>query len=478
MAFNHKLNEKLQILLYQNKDRFFLLDLKGLLFAEIDYLYYRILIDWNGENDEEINLALANQFTDIQIKEAISEIRCLIAEEKLLKEFPEKQPDEVPGLLWFHMTDLCNMRCRYCFNHDGKEKILQRMMTFEIAKKAIDYYFGICKDSYTYFHFIGGEPLLNFPVIKEIVIYIEEEAMKREIRVGYIITTNAVAMTEEIAKFLAAHKFSVVVSIDGDEDCQNQNRLLPDGGKSYAKVIEGYETLRKYLQSITAKVTLTKQTVGKLKSIKEHLHLLGFKSVSYQLVVSSLSDLVVNEDDLEQLKNTLQFLAEDFEKDICNFKYFDRFMGWMEKIYKKPYRSGCGFINQSKVVVDPDGYLYTCEMAVGDKDFIVGEVEEGVNLDKYQPLLPPSLKERPICKDCWLRKYCDGGCYYFSYLQTGDFDHPNPIVCKEIKESFLKSIYIYTTLYIKNPEIIEMMFGNRVFSKEDLLHALSAESNA
>lgn len=468
MNSTHMFNRELNILLYQNGDYYFLLDLNGFMFAEIDYLYYLVLANWDGDNDTEVCRMLLKQFPENTVREVFLELRKSMKEMGLFQKLPEQKKGQVPSLMWFHLTDYCNLRCRYCFNHEGKVDVPQRMMSLETAKKAVDYFFSICEVKYTYFHFIGGEPLLNFEVIKGIVLYIEEQAQKCGIGVEYIITTNGLGINHEVAQFFKEHKFAVVISIDGNEECQNENRPLPGGQESYDQVIRGYEILREYLSSVTAKVTLTRQTIGKFYEIKQHLHQLGFRSVSYQLVVSSMPELVVNEEDIPPFINILEKIADNFIEDLKESKYIDKFMGWMEKIYKTPFNTGCAFTNFSKVVVDPDGYLYTCEMAVGDKNFIVGDIEAGINLNKYNLITAPTLENRPVCKDCWLRRYCDGGCYYFSYLQAGDFDHPNPVVCKEIEQSFLVSLKVFTSLYIQSPRILEYFFGNAALSREEI----------
>lgn len=468
--FSYLINEDIKVILCRNKGRYFFLDLNSGLCAEIDYFCYETLINWNGLNDKYVINKLKNKIDVNVIKNSISNFKKIKDKNTVRKNMNSKKQNNSFTNLWLHITNKCNLNCDYCFHSDGKKMNIDNEMSLYTAMKIVDFFMDNTDSTFVNVQFIGGEPTVKFDLIVKIVKYINKKALASGIRTGYSLTTNAVSITSDMVDFFNKNNFKITVSIDGDKENHNIHRKFKNELGSYSKVEKGVKLLRKKMDFITAKITLTKTTISNFNYIINYIFDLGFDSISYQFVGSSSCDFTIDKEHFLIFKNDLGTVFNNFKKDILSgeFKIIDRLIGWMQKIYQKPIRNECTIFSDKKLVVDTNGNFYRCEMAVGNEDFVIGNLKDGINLSESKPLMPPLLKERPICTDCWLNTYCDGGCYYSSYLKYGHFNKPDKISCMEIKDSFIKSLSLYTSLYIYDFKLIEILFANRFDSKEDI----------
>lgn len=370
----------------------------------------------------------------------------------------------------FHMTDRCNLHCLYCYREAIPGKT-DRSIDFSIAKKVLDRAVYNQYQKVT-LQFIGGEPLLCFKEIKEITEYADKIFRRNNIRYGCSITTNGILINDEMAKFFKAYKYHVTVSIDGVESIHDLNRRTKDGRGSYRDVVKGINILHKDGLITTARMTITKESIPEMYNSVKHLFDLGFTNVAYQLNTLCKEDELFDETDLEKLKEEYKKITQLFGENLLARKLalFDQLYGYMKAVIFRPGRSECSFLSMNKILIDPIGDLYRCEMSVGNQDFKIGDYIQGIDQEKFHSLSPPRLSERKKCQDCWLNRYCNGGCYFSAYITDHNFDDRKVYFCEDNKICFIHSIYLLTLFYMKDPDGFNILFLQENADKEGLKH--------
>jgi uncharacterized protein len=456
--FKYKLIQSSRIIIHQIGNRYFFFNLNNGLFAEIDQSFYKILEPWDGRDVSILEESLREIYAQEDTFNILQALDLGNKTKNHSKPSTPVHPDNrTLSNLWLHVTDHCNLKCTYCFHNESTKQSNLMKMDISSARQAVDYLFSNRGARQLGIHFFGGEPLLNFTLIQALIPYIDLKEKEENVRVNYSISTNAVNMTREMASFLKENKFFVTVSIDGDEENHNRTRPLNNGKGSFSEVKKGVQILKEFFPHLTARITLTKQSVGHLAHIFDVLFEMGFSSVAYKFVGVHENELIDSNEDINVFSREFEKIVDRFYDDLINQTphVVDRCMGWLQKIYRKPAFSECSFALDGKFVVDPKGDFYRCQETVGDQRFIIGNLKDGIDLQKHRPLLPPKLDKRLGCKECWLNGYCDGGCYYANYTRSHDFEHPVTENCKENKKSFMESLLLYTALYMENPDLID-----------------------
>lgn len=337
----------------------------------------------------------------------------------------------------------CNLRCVYCYGNGG-EYTNKGIMSEKTAFDSVDFLINNSDDEELFITFFGGEPLLNFKLIKEVVEYCK----KREIDAGrkfrYSITTNGTLINKEIEKFLKDNKFIMQISIDGEKEKHNANRYDINGIGSYETVIKKTENLRKD-SLISARATVSSNNMGYVE-IFEHLVSLGFRVVPIAIAKNMLKDSDYNE------------LYKEYEKYISHFEKLIQ-MGNIEKakkmidlysaIEKIEYGSerylGCG-VARNMYAVDIDGRLYPCHRFVANKEYSLGDIKNGVSTKKSEFIKNLHIGNHEQCKDCWAQNLCLGGCPNENLLETGSINKASQKNCILTKLMYEKLIEVYVRL--------------------------------
>ncbi len=335
--------------------------------------------------------------------------------------------------LCLHISHDCNLACKYCFADEGEYHGGKReLMSFEVGKAALDF---LVANSGTRRNlevdFFGGEPLLNWDVVKRLVEYGRSIEKEHDKNFRFTLTTNGVLLNDEIMEFANKEMANVVLSIDGRPEIHNLMRPFRRGDGSYdlivpkfKKVAESRNQERYYVRG-----TFTRNNLDFSKDVL-HLADLGFKQISVEPVVAQpTDDYALKEEDLDILFKEYDELAAEMVKRHGTDKDFNFFHFMIDLeggpcVYKR--LSGCGS-GTEYMAVTPTGQLYPCHQFVGNEDFLLGDVYEGVkNTARVDEFKHCNVYAKESCKDCFARFYCSGGCaanaYNFSGNILGDYE--------------------------------------------------------
>lgn len=341
----------------------------------------------------------------------------------------------------------CNLRCKYCYGGDGQYSE-KGFMSLDIAKESVDFLMKNSSREKVSIVFFGGEPLVNFTLIKEVVAYSKELGKEYGKDVRFSMTTNATLVNEEIASFLKENKFTITISIDGDEETHNINRYYANKRGSYKDVLKGIEILKKSEVSIIARGTISPENINMTKSV-DHLIDLDFKT----LFLSEALNLFDKEEDFENLNKHYEEMVDQYREYLKNGEY-DRL--YKNKTVKKILdRLGsigirnkfCGAMINT-ITIDKDGYIYPCHRFVANKEYKIGNIRSGIIEDRYEEFVQRDLKltSREKCFSCWAYKICGGGCPNENLLATGKCNDPYEKKCEVFKKYVENILDLYLEL--------------------------------
>ncbi|MBE5860172.1 MAG: thioether cross-link-forming SCIFF peptide maturase [Butyrivibrio sp.] len=387
------------------------------------------------EQLSEKNPCVIGSYPESDVKDALSDILELRRAgvmytddvyENYVEEFKER--DTVVKALCLNIAHDCNLRCKYCFADEGEYHGRRALMTEEVGKAALDF---LVKNSGSRKNlevdFFGGEPLLNWEVVKKLVEYgrsIEKEHNKN---FRFTLTTNGTLLNDEILEFANKEMGNIVLSIDGRKEVNDKMRPLKGGQGTYdtivpkfKKVAESRHQLRYFVRG-----TFTHNNLDFFEDVK-HLADLGFKQISVEPVVAKPEDWYsIKEEDIPYLCDQYDKLAKFYlerkkEGNGFNFFHFNIDLEGGPCVAKR--LSGCGS-GCEYLGVTPWGDLYPCHQFVGNEDFIMGNVFDGITRKDIQKQFKESnVYSRPECQKCFARYYCSGGCAANAYNFNGDIN--------------------------------------------------------
>jgi len=378
-----------------------------------------------------------------ECREAISEILelkeagMLFTEdmyEDYIRDFKNRQT--VVKALCLHIAHDCNLACRYCFAEEGEYHGRRALMSFEVGKKALDF---LVKNSGSRVNlevdFFGGEPLMNWEVVKELVAYgrsLEEPYHKR---FRFTLTTNGILLNDEIQEFLNREMSNVVLSIDGRKEVNDRMRPFRGGQGSYDVIVPKFQKLAESRNQTNYYVRGT-FTRNNLDFSKDVLHLadLGFKQISVEPVVAGDDEEYgIRQEDIPAILEEYDRLAAallERKKEGKDFQFF-HFMIDLEGgpcVAKR--LSGCGS-GCEYLAVTPWGDLYPCHQFVGQEEFLMGNVEEGITRPDISDMFRAcNVYSKEKCKSCFARFYCSGGCAANSWNFHGTINDVYDIGCE------------------------------------------------
>ena len=350
--------------------------------------------------------------------------------------------------LCLHIAHTCNLNCSYCFASQGKYHGDRALMSFEVGKQALDFliaHSGTRKNLEV--DFFGGEPLMNFDVVKQLVAYarsIEKEAGKN---FRFTLTTNGVLIDQDVIDFCNKEMSNVVLSLDGRKEVHDRFRVDYAGHGSYDKIVPKFQELVRQRdgKNYYMRGTFTHHNPDFLEDIKTMLNL-GFTELSMEPVVTAKGDPSgLTEEDLPILMQQYEDLAKlqlERYKEGRPFTFYHYMIDLTGGpcIYKRI--SGCGS-GTEYMAVTPWGDLYPCHQFVGDPKYLMGDIWKGVTntavRDEFKHCNAYARKE---CKDCWAKLYCSGGCAANSYHATGSITGVYEYGCELFKKRMECAIMI------------------------------------
>lgn len=386
-------------------------------------------------------LGNAEDVSDEELRSAMPDIEALKAQGLLYAQEPTAYPQKSGELkaLCLHICHDCNLRCRYCFADEGAYHSAREMMSLETAKRAIDFLIeNSGSRKVLEVDFFGGEPLMNFEVVKQTVYYAKEEAAKRGKRFLFTTTTNGLLLDEEKTEFLNAEMENVVLSLDGRKEIHDEVRKTVNGKGSFDVVIE---KIKKFVRARGDKHYYVRGTftAKNLDFSKDVLFLAdnGFDSLSVEPVVTDIPDLQIREEHLPQIEKEYETLCDEYIKREAegkgfNFFHFNVDLEGGPCLSKRV--SACGAGNEYLSVV-PNGDIYPCHQFAGDKKWRMGNVYEGVINPEIRAAFANScLFTRKKCGDCFAKFICSGGCSANNYHYNGDIEEPYAMTCAMMKK--------------------------------------------
>ncbi len=437
----------------------------------VDDLSYDIIALYENTNKEEIIEKMLEKYKDItkkDIEETIEEIEKIKQDGKLFskdiyegKNLDLKKRDSVVKALCLHVAHTCNLNCEYCFAGQGKYHGKDAIMSFEVGKQALDF---LVKNSGTRKNlevdFFGGEPLVNFDVVKQLVKYarsIEKETGKH---FRFTLTTNGMLLDDDVIDFLNKEMNNVVLSLDGRKEINDAKRKKINGEGSYDIIVPKFRNFveKRGNKEYYMRGTFTRNNLDFTKDIF-HMADLGFKELSMEPVVSSPdTDYALKEEDLDTIFEQYEILAKEMIKrrkqgNPFTFYHYMIDLSGGPCIYKRI--TGCGS-GTEYLAVTPTGDFYPCHQFVGDEKFLMGNVRDGVtNTELRDEFKLCNAYSRKECKDCWAKLYCSGGCSANAYHATGSINNVYEYGCKLFKKRIECAIMVKIAEAMEESEEVE-----------------------
>ena len=330
----------------------------------------------------------------------------------------------------------CNLRCKYCFASTGDFGKGRKLMTFETGKKAIDFLLEKSLDRKNLeLDFFGGEPLMNFDVVKQIVEYARSREAEYGKKFRFTITTNGVLLDDDKIDFINREMSNVVLSIDGRKEVNDYMRKRVDGSGCYDKIMPAFKKLveKRGDKEYYVRGTFTKNNLDFSNDVFD-LYNNGFDQISVEPVVCEASaDYAITEKELPAIFKEYERLAErilENEKKGKKFNFFHFMLDLDQGPCAIKRLRGCGCGNDY-VVITPDGDIYPCHQFVGIEEFKMGNIDEGTfdtNMKSY--FSKTHVYTKPECKKCWAKFYCSGGCNANNYQYAGDVHNAHKLSCQ------------------------------------------------
>lgn len=421
----------------------------------VDEIVYDLLDYYKKESIENILEILKDKYSKEEINEAYNEIKELEENEVLfspdvyegiLEQVDNRQP--VVKALCLHIAHDCNLKCKYCFAEEGEYHGKRSLMSAEVGKKAIDFLIeNSGKRKNLEIDFFGGEPLMNFDVVKEIVEYGRSIENKYNKNFRFTITTNGILLTDEIADYINKNMHNAVLSLDGRKEINDKMRVRVGGQGSYDNIVPKFVKMAEDRNQMDYYVRGT-FTRNNLDFAEDVLHLadLGFKQISVEPVVTDeKEDFAIKKEDLPTIYAEYEKLAKEIIKRKKEGKWFN-FFHFMIDLTGGPCVAkrlvGCGS-GTEYLAVAPEGDLFPCHQFVGQDQFKVGTVFDGIeNKNIRKDFEKCNVYSKPACKSCWAKFYCSGGCAASSNNMHNDLITPYTIGCELQKKRTECSIMI------------------------------------
>ena len=402
----------------------------------VDEVAYEIISLFEGNSKESVISSIASKFKELsveEIEECYAQVEALKERGKLFapdtfKPMAGKLKEKTSGVvkaLCLHIAHTCNLNCSYCFASQGKYHGERAVMSFEVGKRALDFLVensGSRKNLEV--DFFGGEPLMNFEVVKQLVAYARSIEKEKNKNFRFTLTTNGLLIDDDVIEFANREMSNVVLSLDGRKEIHDRFRVDYAGNGSFDRIVPKFKKLvdARGGKNYYMRGTFTHANPDFLEDIKLMLDL-GFTELSMEPVVCATGDpSELTAEDMAVVKQQYEKLAElmlerDKEGKPFTFYHYMIDLTGGPCIYKRI--SGCGS-GTEYMAVTPWGDLYPCHQFVGEERFKLGNVWDGVsNTEVQKEFADCNVYAREECADCWAKLYCSGGCAANAYHATG-----------------------------------------------------------
>ena len=443
---------------YKNNGYDIVLDVNSGAIHVVDDVTYDVIALYEGHTREEIVNSLRERYPETEVEEALDEVQMLVDNEELftkdtyenyIMDF-KKRPTVVKALC-LHIAHDCNLACQYCFAEEGEYHGRRALMSFEVGKKALDFLIANSGNRRNLeVDFFGGEPLMNWQVVKDLVAYGREQEKLHDKKFRFTLTTNGVLLNDEVMEFCNREMGNVVLSIDGRKEVHDKMRPFRKGAGSYDLIVPKFQQFAesRHQDKYYVRGTFTHYNLDFSEDVL-HLADLGFKQISVEPVVAEPKEpYAIREEDLPKLFEEYDKLAVEMirrHKSGEDFNFFHLIdLEGGPCVAKR--LSGCGS-GTEYLAVTPWGDFYPCHQFVGNEKFLLGNVDEGIlNTDIRDEFKCCNVYAKEKCRKCFARFYCSGGCAANAYNFSGDICGAYDIGCELQKKRIECAIMIKAAL--------------------------------
>jgi uncharacterized protein len=367
--------------------------------------------------------------------------------------------------LVLNLTNQCNLSCKYCYEY-GEDKVATpegkpKFMDAETSRGAIDYYFLESQGTKAlHVTFFGGETLMNFPLLKDVVEYATSKARSEGRFIDFSLTTNATLLTPAIIEFLAEHQIGVTVSIDGPPE-MNALRVYQNGRGSYDIIAPKIKLLleKHKTRPIAARVTLTADVTDVVKIFRHLTEDMGFKEVGFAPVTTSENRLyAIGGSKMDSVLDQFKLLAKEYVDAAIEGRHhaFSNVTDTLSELYNgvnKSHPCGAGL---GLAAVGPSGDISPCHRFVDSDTHSLGHISTGIDREKQADFLHRGhINQKYDCHTCWARPLCAGGCHHEAYVRYGDTGHPNLHYCDWIRDWTDTCLSVFGAISTHNPAFLE-----------------------
>lgn len=384
---------------------------------------------------------LKENYTEEEIKEAYADIlelydNKLLYSDDVYGDYSKTVVESPIKAMCLHISHDCNLRCKYCFASTGDFGKGRKLMPFEVGKAAIDFLLekSVGRENLEV-DFFGGEPLMNFDVVKQIVEYARSKEEEYHKNFRFTITTNGMLLDDDAIDYINKEMYNVVLSIDGRKEVNDRMRVRVDGSGCYDRILPKFKKLvdGRGDKEYYVRGTYTKYNLDFSEDVM-HLYEAGFDEISVEPVIESPEEAyAITEEDLDQIYAEYDKLVDRIGAIRKSGKHIN-FFHFMIDLDQGPCvikrLRGCGSGNEY-VSITPDGDIYPCHQFVGHDEYKMGNIEKGTfNNDIKKEFAGCHVYSKPACQECWARFYCSGGCNANNFVFNGDIHKAYELSCK------------------------------------------------
>ncbi len=450
---------------FQQNGMNIVLDVNSGIVHVTDDMTYDILGVYDGTNEAAVHTAFDEKYGKDEVDDVLSDLDALVQKEQLLAPMDSNyrvviEDKPIIKALCLNIAHDCNLRCRYCFAGQGGYGQWRMLMSFDVARRAVDFLIAHSGGrKHCEIDFFGGEPLMNWHVIQETVSYIRQQEKKHNKIIKLSLTTNGLLLDEEKTRYLTENHISLILSLDGRKEMHDRMRPGVQGEPTYDRILKNLQYCVEHRdgEEYYVRGTYTRYNLDFATDVTDIVDK-GFPALSMEPVVGDASEAyAIQKEDLPQIFDEYEKLTKIFiEREEAGhpFFYFHFNMDlWRGPCLPKRLR-GCGAGHEYLAVV-PNGDIYPCHQFVGRDGYVIGNVYEGLkNMDMMKSFRENHVLSKPECVQCWARFYCSGGCHANNETYAGDIQKPFDITCEIQKKRIECALMIQAYNKIHHPQVM------------------------
>lgn len=458
-------NVKPMIHRFQQNGMNIVMDVNSGIVHVVDDVTYKVLAYYNGTNRGMVLANLAKDYEEAELNEVMDDLDELIAKEVLFAPMDKNykmaiEDRPIIKALCINIAHDCNLRCQYCFAGQGGYGQWRMLMSFDVARRAVDFLIAHSGPrEHCELDFFGGEPLMNWHVVQQTIDYVHKQEKKHGKKIKMSLTTNGLLLDKEKVKYLTDNHISLILSLDGRKEMHDRMRPGVHGEGTYDEIVKNlqYCVANRKGEEYYVRGTFTCYNMDFTTDVIDMIDK-GFPAVSMEPVVGEdTADYSIKEEDLPRVKAEYDRLAKLFiarEEEGRPFFFFHFNMDlWKGPCLPKRLR-GCGAGHEYLAVV-PNGDIYPCHQFVGREGYVIGNVYEGLkNFKMMRDFRMNHVFSKPECVDCWAKFFCSGGCHANNEAFAGDIHKPFHITCEIQKKRVECAMMIQAYNEMKKPKVM------------------------